>query len=81
MRRYDGTEPRSHRNTTMQIYDALAFFKDAEVDTGALIDFLRELGERTGWDDEQIGLRARDAVETHFARGQASAIKYLESLL
>lgn len=65
----------------MQIYDALAFFKEADVDTEALIDFLRELGERKGWDEEQIRLHARYAVETHFAHGQASAIKYLESLL
>jgi len=65
----------------MQIYDALAFFKDAEVDTGALIDFLRELGERNGWDDEQTRLHARYAVETNFESGKASAIKYLESLL
>ena len=64
----------------MQIYDVLAFFKDAEVDTEALIDFLRELGERKGWDGEQIGLHARHAVETHFERWKASAIKYLESL-
>lgn len=65
----------------MQIYDALAFFKGAEVDTEALIDFLRELGECKGWDDEQIRLHALYAVETHFKCGKASAIKYLESLL
>jgi hypothetical protein len=41
MRRYDGTERRRHGNATMRIYDAPAFFKDAEVDTEALIDFLR----------------------------------------
>jgi hypothetical protein len=63
----------------LQIYDALAFFTDAVVNTEALIDVLRELGARKGWDAEQIALHARDAVDAIFARGQASAIKYLES--
>jgi len=65
----------------MQIYDARSLFREPEVDTEALIEFLSDLGERKGWDDEQVGLHARFAVHTHATYGMRMAIKYLDSLL
>jgi hypothetical protein len=65
----------------LQIYDALAFFNGAGVDTDALFDFLHALGARKMWDDEEIALHAHYTGETRRARRQAFAMKYLESLL